>query len=184
LGFSLIDAVDINNYDEGAGIVFDLTEDNIAQTISQRYDLVLETGTLEHIFDVPKVLRHMYELTKVGGFIIHMVPSNNYVDHGFYQFSPTLFFDYYRANKFEILSMEFLRQEIDQEAQAHAMFRLRSYSSENYIPGMLDKKCFGGLDAALYSVNVCVRKSEQSLSGQAPNQSRYERIWKEVKGNS
>jgi len=67
------------------------------------------------------------------------------------------------------------------EGPAHAMFRLRAYSSQEYVPGMLDKTCIGGLDAALYSVNVCVRKIEQSSCNKAPNQSRYERIWQELK---
>ncbi|WP_435183985.1 hypothetical protein ACRYJJ_03935 [Cylindrospermopsis raciborskii G7] len=34
---------------------------------------------------------------------MHASPANNYVDHGFYSFSPTVFYDYYTANGFEIL---------------------------------------------------------------------------------
>ncbi|MGA1868173.1 MAG: hypothetical protein ACMUJM_06455 [bacterium] len=71
-----------------------------------RYDLVLDTGTLKHIFETRKVFKHLNMALKEEGYIIQMVPSNNYVDHGFYQFSPTLLADYYACNNYEIIIRE------------------------------------------------------------------------------
>jgi hypothetical protein len=45
----------------------------------------------------------VFELLKVGGVVIHAGPANGWLEHGFYQFSPTLLVDYYVANRFDIL---------------------------------------------------------------------------------
>jgi hypothetical protein len=43
-------------------------------------------------------------MLKVGGRLIIMVPASNSIDHGFYSFSPTLFFDYFADNGFSNFS--------------------------------------------------------------------------------
>ena len=62
--------------------------------------MIIDGGTMEHIFHIPNVLNNIYRMLRVGGRIIHISPSSNYVDHGFYSFSPTLFYDFYQTNKF------------------------------------------------------------------------------------
>jgi len=59
------------------------------------YDTVLDIGTLEHIFDVSVAFRNVAALCKPDGRIIHALPANNYSGHGFWQFSPELFFSLY-----------------------------------------------------------------------------------------
>ena len=67
-----------------------------------KYDLILDFGTLEHIFDVPQALENYIRMTKKNGHIIICSPCSNMIDHSFYMFSPTLFFDYFKNNGFEI----------------------------------------------------------------------------------
>src|SRR6185295_2656546 len=55
------------------------------------------------VFNVPNALSHMTRMTREGGVVAHLSPCHNWVDHGFYQFGPTLFFDYYQAAGFESL---------------------------------------------------------------------------------
>src|SRR5262249_9244930 len=69
-----------------------------------KYDLVLDGRTIEHIFDQAALFRNIHSMLKVGGRVIHMSPSTNHMDHGFYMYSPTLFHDYYSANKYKILT--------------------------------------------------------------------------------
>ena len=59
------------------------------------YDTVLNFGTLEHIFNISEALKSCSVLCKNGGQIFHIMPSNNFCGHGFYQFSPELFFSLY-----------------------------------------------------------------------------------------
>ena len=65
---------------------------------AERVDLVvIDMGWTPQRLCVPVAVMWL----KPGGRIIHMSPANNYANHGFYQFSPTLYADYYRANRFE-----------------------------------------------------------------------------------
>ena len=67
------------------------------------YDAVLDFGCLEHVFDFPVAWRNCVALCRVGGHLFHSLPANNLAGHGFYQFSPELFFNLYQAkNGFEL----------------------------------------------------------------------------------
>jgi hypothetical protein len=75
---------------EGANLIHDLNEP-IPEAFKEKYDLVLDGGTLEHIFNFPVALKNAMEMVRVGGNAIFLSPANNYVGHGFYQLSPELY---------------------------------------------------------------------------------------------
>jgi hypothetical protein len=102
LGYGGAESIDVSDY-EGCTHVHDLN-DPVPASLRDRYALTYNGGTLEHIFDVRAVLRNLFAMLKAGGVIVHVGPMNGWVDHGFYQFSPTFFADYYRANAFTALS--------------------------------------------------------------------------------
>jgi hypothetical protein len=102
LGFLAAESIDVSAR-EGATHIFDLNSDELAAPLRDRYDLVLNGGTLEHVFHVPNALTNMTRMLRPRGAIVHVLPCHNWVDHGFYQFSPTLMFDYYGAAGFEVL---------------------------------------------------------------------------------
>ena len=99
LGIDDCIAADCSDY-EGAEITCDLN-DPLEEPLRSRADVVIDGGTLEHVFDVRQALTNVSLLLKPGGRVIHMTPANNCANHGFYQFSPTLYADYYRTNRFE-----------------------------------------------------------------------------------
>lgn len=73
-----------------------------------RFDAVLDFGCLEHVFNFPVAWRNCVDLCKVGGHVFHSLPANNLSGHGFYQFSPELFFNLYQAqNGFELRGLWF-----------------------------------------------------------------------------
>lgn len=78
----------------------------IPKILQRKYSLVYDGGTMEHCFNSPQVMMNAVALAKTGGIIIHHSPMNNWMDHGFYQFSPTLFFDFYGANGFTDMEMK------------------------------------------------------------------------------
>lgn len=88
LGASHVSCLDASAY-EGADFVQDLN-DPIPQEWEGRFDTIFDGGSLEHIFNVPGVLANEMKLLKVGGRLLGAVPSNNWLGHGFYQFSPEL----------------------------------------------------------------------------------------------
>jgi hypothetical protein len=90
LGASTVDSVDAADY-EGATVIHDLNLP-LPERLHGRYSAVVEGGTLEHIFNFPSAIRSCMDLTEVGGRLICCTVANNYCGHGFYQFSPELFF--------------------------------------------------------------------------------------------
>ena len=78
---------------------------NLPVTLNRRFNVVINHGTAEHIFNVAQVFRTVHERTLPGGVMIHEGPFIGWIDHGFYTFHPTLFFDLAEANGYEITGM-------------------------------------------------------------------------------
>ena len=57
-----------------------------------RYSLVLDGGSLEHVFHFPTALANCLRVTAPGGHFIAVTPANDQMGHGLYQFSPEIFF--------------------------------------------------------------------------------------------
>lgn len=91
-------ALDSSAY-EGAEYIWDLNKP-ISHEWYGKFGTVIDSGTLEHLFDVKQAMWNINNLVTKEGRIIHMSPANNYMEHGFYQFSPTFFYDYYGTNGF------------------------------------------------------------------------------------
>jgi hypothetical protein len=91
------EVVSVDNSDfEGATLLHDLNQP-FPESERGRFNLVIDGGTLEHIFDFPAALRHCLELLPLGGHFLSLTPANNQMGHGFYQFSPELFFRVFSA---------------------------------------------------------------------------------------
>jgi hypothetical protein len=90
LGAAEIVSFDVSDF-EGATHIhdFNLPLDN---KFSRRFTVVLDSGSLEHIFNFPQAISNCMEMVDVGGHFIGITPTNNFLGHGFYQFSPELFF--------------------------------------------------------------------------------------------
>lgn len=89
LGYD-VTSMDASPY-EGANIIHDLNEP-IPENLVEKFDIVWDGGTLEHIFDYPSALRNAMQMVKIGGHFACRTPANNQCGHGFYQFSPELFY--------------------------------------------------------------------------------------------
>ena len=89
-GADTVDSMDTSNY-ESATVIADLNIP-IPIVLHNYYDLVYDGGTIEHIFDVKQALQNIMSLPRIGGRVIIHTMANNYFGHGFYQFSPELFY--------------------------------------------------------------------------------------------
>ena len=88
-----------NSKFEGADIIMDMNKP--IENINEKFDTIIDFGTSEHIFNVTQNLKNISQLCKIGGTILHSLPANNNCGHGFWQFSPELFFSLYsEANGF------------------------------------------------------------------------------------
>jgi hypothetical protein len=102
LGAQQISSIDASHY-EHASIVHDMNVP-IPETLKNAFTVVIDAGTLEHVFNFPVAIQNCMEMVQVGGHLLLMTPTNNFMGHGFYQFSPELFFRVCsEANGFELV---------------------------------------------------------------------------------
>jgi SAM-dependent methyltransferase len=111
-GAAQADSVDASAY-EGATFVHDMNLPWPADGAQRgQYDAVLDFGCLEHVFDFPTAWRNCVDLCAVGGHVLHALPANNLSGHGFYQFSPELFFNLYQPERgFELRGLFFAQKD-------------------------------------------------------------------------
>lgn len=108
LGARVTDSVDASPY-EKARLIHDMNLPWPADSAERAgFDAVLDFGCLEHVFNFPVAWRNCVDLCRVGGHVLHALPANNLAGHGFYQFSPELFFNLYQpGNGFELRGLYF-----------------------------------------------------------------------------
>lgn len=94
LGIHRLDTMDASRY-EGASFIHDLNQP-VGPEFEQRFDAVIDGGTLEHVFDVSTALANLMRMARIGGVVYLANPANNLCGHGFYQFSPELMFRVFR----------------------------------------------------------------------------------------
>lgn len=85
----VIDAVHATGFED----IIDL---NYEADVGQ-YDVVIDPGTIEHCFNVGQAFFNAAHAVKPGGIIYHISPMDM-MNHGFFNFNPTLFQDFYGQN--------------------------------------------------------------------------------------
>ena len=87
-----LNALDYSSF-ENADIIHDLNTP--LENSKKQFDTIVDFGTSEHVFNVTECLKNISNLCKINGHIVHCLPANNNCGHGFWQFSPELFFSIY-----------------------------------------------------------------------------------------
>lgn len=76
---------------------------NYPLPMNELFDVVINHGTAEHVFNIAQVFRTMHDHCETGGLMIHDAPFHGWIDHGFYCLQPTLFYDLAAANNYEVV---------------------------------------------------------------------------------
>ncbi|MEM9320505.1 MAG: class I SAM-dependent methyltransferase [Pseudomonadota bacterium] len=97
LGLGKVEALDASEF-EGAGLVWDLNAP-IPDEWRGQFHLVVDGGTLEHVFDVAQAFDNVVEMLAPGGRFVSFTPFNGYPGHGFYQFSPEVVWTYWKSTR-------------------------------------------------------------------------------------
>lgn len=165
LGFSEVASLDISPY-EGADILGDLNDPALGAAWAERFDVVADLGTLEHIFDLPRGLANIVQMLRVGGRVIHCSPWWGHLNHGYYMMSPVLYDDYYRANAFEINRLQVCR------------YRPRGGGDAvELLPTLTPQHETGDGAAWLYGVICAATKTAPSSGRRAPQQTPFRLRW-------
>lgn len=89
LGCNVVESMDYSDFEQ-ASIIHDLNKPVPAE-LHNKFDVIFDGGTAEHVYDVKTVMDNIKIMLKVGGIFIAVSPANNTLGHGFYQFSPELY---------------------------------------------------------------------------------------------
>jgi hypothetical protein len=151
----LLEAIDLSG--SPAAMRFDL---NQPVPLQKNYDVIMNLGTAEHVFNVYQFFKTVHELCAPEGLMLHLMPFNGWFDHGFYNFQSTFYFDLALANNYSMHLLAYTelnppkikfcsrREDIIQLAQAGGV----------------------GVNALLYAV---LRKSKVAAPFQVPMQGYY-----------
>lgn len=84
--------------EEGADYVADLNHPITQDELKEAFQIVLDLGTQEHVFNDMTFLKNVFDILSSDGTYLFDLPANNYCEHGFRQFSPTFFYDLCASN--------------------------------------------------------------------------------------
>jgi hypothetical protein len=167
-GFSSIAAADYSDFDN-AELVYDMNRDDLPAAHREAYDCVVDGGTMEHVFHAPNFLANVFALLRVGGRVVHVTPASNAVDHGFYSFSPCLFYEFYKANGWRLDACKLLDL-----GTKLLPIRMTAYDYAPPIPrDLLD----GYLRGTVHYTFFVATKLPQSTGDKIPQQTFYQELW-------
>ena len=113
LGFSEYKCIDINfnssvNHQDNKNdyIIHDLNTPFKDKSQFNKFDLVTDYGTCEHIFNVSECYRTMHNLVKPGGYI--MITQDVIKGHGFFLFDKPTFERIAAANNYKIINRSYV----------------------------------------------------------------------------
>jgi hypothetical protein len=108
MGATHISSMDASDY-EHATYVCDLNEP-CPPDLSRKFSLVLDGGTLEHVFNLPQALKNCMEMVRVGGHFVQVTAANNFMGHGFWQLSPEAIYRVFSPKNGFLVRAVFLRE--------------------------------------------------------------------------
>lgn len=128
LDYRKIAAIDLHG--TPAALKIDL---NAPVDLGEQFDVLLNLGTAEHVFNVWEFFRTSHSVTKPGGIMVHVMPFLGWLEHGFYNFNPTFYWDLALANRYTLMVLAYTelspprvvqllrREQIVEMAQAGAL---------------------------------------------------------------
>lgn len=160
-----IDSIDYSDY-EKATIIHDMNLP-IHENIKWKYTYIFDSGSQEHIFNFPQSIKNIIEMLQEGWWFIGILPTNNWAWHGFYQFSPELFYRIFSENNWcEILNIFIRRANKDKSP----WYELKD-------PQILWKRCEFKSYAPLSIAVIAKKNSSCAIFKKTPQQSDYVTQW-------
>lgn len=134
-------------------------------SLSQKFDISINFGTGEHVFNVYQFFKTIHDYTKSGGIMLHTMPFLGWMDHGFFNFQPTLYWDLAESNGYDVLAFLF----IDKKKFIH--FENRQAVTRYLMALQLEPKKCSVVSANIY---VAMRKTKEVSDFQIPMQNFFQ----------
>jgi SAM-dependent methyltransferase len=101
LGYPRYEELDIN---DRADVRFDLNHP-LPDELRGEFDLVWDSGSIEHVMNGYRALRNALELVRVGGLLVFTQGIGDQTNAGYWTLSPNLYLGFFRANGLEMVEM-------------------------------------------------------------------------------
>jgi hypothetical protein len=86
----------------------DLNRDSVPPALRHTRDLVVNWGSTEHVANQDNAFRVIHDLTKLGGMMLHFVPSSGLMTHGLVNCTMRFFWHLCRENRYEVITLRTL----------------------------------------------------------------------------
>ena len=167
LGASKVDSIDFSDY-EKASVIHDMNQP-VPETLKDKYTAIVDGGTIEHVFNFPVAIKNCMEMLRTGGHYIAITPVNNLMGHGFYQFSPELYYAVFAAdNGFAIKKIVIVTQDMSGKF---------SDWYEVLDPHRVKSRVTLSNSNATYLLVLAEKKADKPIFQKLPQQSDYEMTW-------
>jgi hypothetical protein len=147
LGFEYA-CVDID--DTPGSIPLDLNFDSVPREQMGRYDLVTNFGTTEHVANQLNAMKIIHDLTAVDGVMIHNVPLQGFMNHGFVNYNMKFFWMLARSNGYEWVLVNFMGEQSTDELPANIRAAFTPYV--DLLGGDPEKISYRTADAGTFIV--------------------------------
>ena len=164
--------MDFSDY-EGADIIQDMNYP-IPEDLKESFDVVIDGGTLEHVFNFPTAIENCMKMLRIGGSLFIFSMANNHCGHGFYQFSPELFFRIFQPeNGFETRSVILVKHPFpgSELSRKQKCFQVKDPVISGRRSTLVTRSPLGMM---VHAVKIC----KNSVFGQYPQQSDYTSTWR------
>jgi SAM-dependent methyltransferase len=177
LDIETLKALDVSSY-QGAGIAHDLNLP-LPPELRGQWDCIIDAGTLEHVFNFPVAIKNYMQLVRPGGRLFIMTVANNHCGHGFYQFSPEVFFrlfnncNGFRVERLLLLNHPFPGLELSPRQTAYSV---RDPNEVHYRVGLVTS-------SPVMMLLEAERVSVEDILTEFPQQSDYSALWQRSDGS-
>ena len=152
-----------------------------------QYDFVVDSGTLEHIFNFPQALANVASALKIGGVVYHHLPADGYLEHGLIQLSAESLMGWYRCNGFEVISAFYSTQKerIDYysdeslDPSNFATIDLLRSDSES-IRSYRESYCSNRMQGTVTDVTILSKKIANVGKYEYPQQGQWAKHWEKT----
>lgn len=110
--------------------------------LGEKFDVVVNTGTVEHVFDQRRALQTIHDHCNVGGLMLHAGPLAGWPDHGLFHAQPGLWLDLARANAYDVLMLVYFDMSGGhaQAVQGRAEMHQITWANGSMVYAVLRKK--------------------------------------------
>ena len=134
IGFKNYKSIDA---DGGFGAIpYDLNQ-NLREkyNFNEQFDLVTNFGTSEHVFNQKVFFENVHNLTSRNGYMLHILPFEGHINHGYFNYNPVLFYELAIFNNYEIIDFWYFSE----KPNARFKYYGHSFKPFKYNNGLIEE---------------------------------------------